>query len=78
MKLLPTDTDWSKNFTQDLDGNYVLVVPINNLIAALEKNTSALLGEGTGQLEAKQAMGDILHSIISMPEYSSDTGAKRD
>ena len=78
MKLLPTDIDWSKNFTQDLDGNYVLVVPINNLIAALEKNTSALLGEGTGQLEAKQAMGDILHSITSMPEYSSDTSAKRD
>lgn len=78
MKLLPTDIDWSKNFTQDLDGNYVLVVPINNLIAALEKNTSALLGEGTDQLEAKQVMGDILHSIVSMPEYSSDTSAKRD
>ena len=28
-KLLPTDIDWSKNFTQDLDGNYVLVVPIS-------------------------------------------------
>lgn len=78
MKLLPTDIDWSKNFTQDLDGNYVLVAPINNLIAALEKNTSALLGEGTDQLEAKQVMGDILHSIVSMPEYSSDTSAKRD
>ena len=78
MKLLPTDIDWSKNFTQDLDGNYVLVVPINNLITALKENTSALLGEGTDQLEAKQAMGDILHSIISMPEYSSDTSAKRD
>ena len=78
IKLLPTDIDWSKNFTQDLDGNYVLVVPINNLITALKENTSALLGEGTDQLEAKQVMGDILHSIISMPEYSSDTSAKRD
>lgn len=78
MKLLPTDIDWSKNFTQDLDGNYVLVVPINNLITALKENTSALLGEGTDQLEAKQVMGDILHSIVSMPEYSSDTSAKRD
>lgn len=78
MKLLPTDIDWSKNFTQDLDGNYVLVVPINNLIAALEKNTSALLGEGTDQLEAKQVMGDILHSTPGMyiPEYSSDTKTK--
>lgn len=80
MKLLPTDIDWSKNFTQDLDGNYVLVVPINNLIAALEKNTSALLGEGTGQLEAKQAMGDILHATPGMylPEYSSDTKTKQE
>ena len=80
MKLLPTDIDWSKNFTQDLDGNYVLVVPINNLIAALEKNTSALLGEGTDQLEAKQAMGDMLHSTPGMyiPEYSSDTKTKRE
>ena len=78
MKLLPTDTDWSKNFTQDLDGNYVLVVPINNLITALKENTSALLGEGTDQLEAKQAMGDMLHSSMYMPEYSSDTKTKRE
>ena len=77
MKLLPTDLDWSKNFTQDLDGNYVLVVPINNLIVALNKNTSALLGEGTDQLEAKQIMGDILHSSMVIPEYSSDTEGKR-
>lgn len=80
MELLPTDIDWSKNFTQDLDGNYVLVVPINNLIAALEANTSALLGEGTDQLQAKQAMGDMLHSTPGMyiPEYSSDTKTKRE
>lgn len=80
MELLPTDIDWSKNFTQDLDGKYVLVVPINNLIAALEANTSALLGEGTGQLQAKQAMGDMLHSTPGMyiPEYSSDTKTKRE
>lgn len=80
MKLLPTDTDWSKNFTQDLDGNYVLVAPINNLITALKENTSALLGEGTDQLEAKQAMGDMLHSTPGMylPEYSSDTKTKKE
>lgn len=80
MKLLPTDIDWSKNFTQDLDGNYVLVVPINNLITALKENTSALLGEGTDQLEAKQVMGDMLHSTPGMylPEYSSDTKTKRE
>lgn len=80
MELLPTDIDWSKNFTQDLDGKYVLVVPINNLIAALEANTSALLGEGTDQLQAKQAMGDMLHSTPGMyiPEYSSDTKTKRE
>ncbi|MDO5012728.1 MAG: hypothetical protein Q4E56_04425 [Pseudomonadota bacterium] len=55
-------------------------MPINNLIAALEKNTSALLGEGTDQLEAKQAMGDMLHSTPGMyiPEYSSDTKTKRE
>lgn len=80
MKLLPTDIDWSKNFTQDLDGNYVLVAPINNLITALKENTSALLGEGTDQLEAKQAMGDMLHSTPGMylPEYSSDTKTKQE
>lgn len=80
MKLLPTDIDWSKNFTQDLDGNYVLVAPINNLITALKENTSALLGEGTDQLEAKQVMGDILHATPGMyiPEYSSDTKTKQE
>ena len=62
--LVAADSDLANDFRQNLEGEWVYVgESMDTLRAAIEENTSALLGEATKQLQTKVGASDIMENM---------------
>lgn len=74
--LVEEDPELAKQFQQTLEGDYVFMGAIEELILAISKNTDALLGQTTNQLQNKVDAGQLLEEMQNSWKFSD--GSKAD